>query len=170
MLKVTVDIDDNLTKWNKFWNRVHKAGGHVDVGLFGQDDAELPLIGAVQEFGNPDNRYYNTPDGSPAPIIPRPFLSYTYELHFQDMVDFIDKQLERYIKGYIKYETVFELAGQRFQKHVQREMSRSGNWEPNTELTKKLKGSSKPLFHTGTMWEMITYLVNQRFDEIAVNF
>lgn len=32
------------------------------------------VYGAVQQFGNPDNRFYNTPRGAKAPIPPRPYL------------------------------------------------------------------------------------------------
>lgn len=32
------------------------------------------IYAAVQQFGNPDNRFYNTPKGRPAPIPARPFL------------------------------------------------------------------------------------------------
>jgi phage gpG-like protein len=32
------------------------------------------VYGAVHQFGNPANRYYNTPRGAPAPIPARPFL------------------------------------------------------------------------------------------------
>ena len=48
-------------------------GGHgVEVGT-------NRVYGAVQQFGNPANRYYNTPGGAPAPIPPRPFLGISDE-------------------------------------------------------------------------------------------
>ncbi|WP_020508549.1 phage virion morphogenesis protein [Lamprocystis purpurea] len=48
-------------------------GGHgVEVGT-------NRVYGAVQQFGNPANRFYNTPGGAPAPIPPRPFLGISDE-------------------------------------------------------------------------------------------
>lgn len=39
------------------------------------EDEELVVIAATQEYGNPLNRYPNTPKGALAPIPARPFLS-----------------------------------------------------------------------------------------------
>ena len=37
------------------------------------------IYGAVQQFGNPNNRFYNTPSGRPAPIPARPYLGISSE-------------------------------------------------------------------------------------------
>ena len=62
-------------------------GGHgVKVGT-------NRVYGAVQQFGNPDNRYYNTPGGAPAPIPPRPFLGISDEDRTR-IIDILDDYLK----------------------------------------------------------------------------
>jgi len=166
--KVTVKVEDDRVLWDLIMKRARNAGGHVDVGFFGADDAEMPMIAAVQEFGNKDNRMYN-PDGNPAPIPERPFMRQTYNKYLKEIELFIDRQLDRYVKLKISYEQVFERTGLYFQRLVRKEMKNSSNWEKNSDVTIERKGSSKPLFDTGTMWQTLTYLINKKFGESGIN-
>ena len=62
--------------------------------------------------------------------------------------------------GTAKLRKVLDLAGGQAEDDIRNSISH-GNWQPNSELTIRLKGSDKPLIDTKTMRTRVTHIVRK---------
>lgn len=122
-----------------------------------EDGKSIAYVASIQEFGNDENRYMNTPNGTPAPIPPRPF--------FRSLV--VDKkaswggeiatkvQESNFDSGKALNEVGKMVSEQLKEKIV------SFDTPPNAALTVKLKGFNDPLIDSGQMRDSIGHWVDK---------
>ena len=131
-------------------------------------DGDLPLIMGVLEFGDPDHRVPNTPQGRLGPIPPRPWLNKstqgTYHSH---LTKYINDNLPKVLRGFPKSgqsitSTKNTLSAQDFiqglaeiGKNNARISWGTANFTPNSPATLANKGDPRPLHDTGRMNESV---------------
>ena len=129
-------------------------------GIKGNDD--LPMIMGVLEFGDPDHRFLNIPDGKPAPIPSRPWLRKsiqgTYRSH---LTKYINDNLPKVLRGFPKsgQNIVNEKADMTAKEFIEglakvgrdnaEQSWEIANFTPNAPATLANKSDSRPLHGNG---------------------
>lgn len=150
-------IRSKLEQYAKASNRVVTVGIHEDAGNHPDSSMTNAQLGALLNYGNPDNKLY----GNPAPIPPRPWLVPGVESGKQDIVDTIAHG----ITNDLPLEQVLEQVGAFAAGAVQQYMT-DLRTPPNSAYTIAQKGSSNPLIDTGALRASVTYKVsNEKPDE-----
>lgn len=127
------------------------AGNHPDSGM---TNAQL---GALLNYGNPDNKLF----GNPAPIPARPWLIPGVQSGKQDIIDTVAHGVSNAIPA----KQILEQMGAFAAGAVQQYMT-DLQQPPNSPYTVAQKGSSNPLISTGALRASITYKVsNEKPDE-----
>ena len=130
-----------------------------------KDQGDLALIMGVLNFGDPDHRVPNTPDGHKAPIPKRPWLSQTTEGQYKYFVrKYVEDNLPKVISGLAKRGKVQSVSSQRSLsiddflqgladegKDAAQDNWENGSFAENTPMTIKNKHGDKPLHDTGRM-------------------
>jgi len=152
-------LDVKFTDKDLGFDKIKKLKNHyVDVGVFGKEDAEMVIIAAVHEFGNPKNRFYGK---AKAPIPARPFIRPAIDNSRKEILKFMDKHKEALFVGKMSPQQYFNKLGVMMEAAVVKYMNDSSNFAENSDLTKKLKGSSKPLYDTGHLQQSITFIIDR---------
>ena len=122
-----------------------------------EDGKRIALVAYVQEFGNDENRYLNTPNGTPAPIPPRPF--------FRGLVvdkkaswggEIATKLQESNFDSNKALNEVGKMVGEQLKDKII-----GFNSPRNSELTIELKGFDCPLVDSGEMADTIGHWVDK---------
>lgn len=150
-------IRDRLGRFVKASNRVVTVGIHEDAGEHPDAGITNAQLGALLNYGNPNNKLY----GNPAPIPPRPWLIPGVESSKQDIVDTVAHG----VANDLPLEQVLEQVGAFAAGAVQQYMT-DLQQPPNSPYTVAQKGSSNPLISTGALRASVTYKVsNEKPDE-----
>lgn len=150
-------IRDRLGRFVKASNRVVTVGIHEDAGEHPDSGITNAQLGALLNYGNPNNKLY----GNPAPIPPRPWLIPGVQSGKQDIVDTIAHG----VANDLPLDQVLEQVGAFAAGAVQQYMT-DLRTPPNSPYTIEQKGSSNPLIHTGALRASVTYKVsNEKPDE-----
>lgn len=130
-----------------------------------KDHGDLAMIMGVLNFGDPDHRVPNTPEGKEAPIPKRPWLSQTTEGQYRYFVRrYVEINLLKVVSGLSKRGKVSSVSSQRslsVEDFLQglselgaenaRDNWENGNFAPNTPATLHNKRGDKPLHDKGRM-------------------
>ena len=129
-------------------------------------DGDLPLIMGVLEFGDPDHRFPNTPQGVLAPIPPRRWLKRSTEGYYQkELANYVNENLPKVLRGFPK--SGQSVSNQKSRKSADEfiaglaEVGRKNaikswelaNFEANSPATLEKKIDPRPLHDTGRMNE-----------------
>ena len=156
--KIEADLSPTIRKSLAL---VSKKTAHWGI----KDEGNLALIMGVLNFGDPDHRVPNTPQGRPAPIPKRPWLNRSTERIFQARINnYIEKNLGKLLAGLKKRGKAGSGSSQRalsaedFLKGLAevgrdnaRQIWEKGNFAPNTDATLRNKRGDKPLHDKGRM-------------------
>ena len=150
-------LRDRLGKFVKASNRAVTVGIDEDAGNHPDSGMTNAQLGALLNYGNPDNKLF----GNPAPIPARPWLLPGVQSGQQDIIDtFADG-----IKNDRPMDQVLEQVGAFAAGAVQQYMT-DLQQPPNSAYTIAQKGSSNPLIDTGALRASVTYKVtNEKPDE-----
>lgn len=149
-----------------------KKLGHkeIQVGLFGNDDSELVMIGAVHEYGTeikvtPKMRAWFAYNGYPLKqstekiVIPeRSFLRSGFDENINKIAKKIEDLLPSVLENEVDSKVFMDAIGLEFASLIQKKI-RDLQTPPNSAMTVKKKGSSNPLIDTGRLVESIRYKV-----------
>lgn len=129
-------------------------------GIKGNGD--LPMIMGVLEFGDPDHRFLNVPEGTLAPIPSRPWLRRSIEGYYRkEIVKYVNDNLPKVLSGFPKYgqSIINPKSRMNTEKFIEglakvgrdnAEMSwEVANFEPNAPATLANKTDSRPLHGNG---------------------
>lgn len=121
-----------------------KYSKHSDVNGNGEaSDIDLAKLATVQEFGS-------------GKIPPRPFMRQTEEREKENARKAVKKLQNALYSLRIDAVTLGDKLGVWYVGKI-RETIRNGKFRANSEVTKALKGSSKPLIDTGRLIQSIDY-------------
>lgn len=143
-------IRSKLEQYAKASQKTVTVGIHSDAGEHSGSGMTNAQLGALLNYGNPDNKLF----GNPAPIPPRPWLIPGVQSGKQDIVDTIAHG----ITNDLPLEQVLEQVGAFAAGAVQQYMT-DLQQPPNSAYTIAQKGSSNPLIDTGSLLQSITYKV-----------
>ncbi|EMY4690305.1 hypothetical protein AAYT81_002588 [Yersinia enterocolitica] len=136
-------------------DKLNKVGGSLSSvqlkvgflkGATYPDGTSLPMVAAVNEFGNPGN---NQP--------PRPFFRSAISRHSSEWSENVEKLVS---SNEGDTEKVLQIMGEVISGHI-RESIRELVEPPLSEATIKAKGFSKPLIDTGHMLDSVDYEVTK---------
>ncbi len=155
-MSVTI-IDSGM---DDFVDRVKKLHGRVDVGVFGEEDAEMVIIAGAHEFGT------DKAGKSRNVMIPkRSFLRSTLDEEEETIERAVDKAKVDIVTGKVKQETFLNRIGIWFVGKVQAKIRAGG--EPYVENAASVKAAKikrgrtepKPLNDEGRLRQSITHQV-----------
>jgi hypothetical protein len=133
------NVDEYIKRLDKISNAKFK------VGVLGTEDSEILLRAMVNEYGAPSK-------GIPE----RPFIRGAFDRYGDDIANFAEKLIYKYIDGKIGYRTCMNLIGDYAKQKVQRYMTDLKS-PPNSPNTIKQKGSSNPLIDTAQLLQSISF-------------
>jgi len=164
VIKDTNNID-------KVMRNLKQLGGkQIKVGLFGEDDSELVMIGAVHEYGTeikvtPRMRAWFAANGYPLKkettvikIPERSWLRTGFDENVDKIAEKIEKLLPDVIEGNINPKLFMDAIGMEFAGLIQKKMRDLKN-PPNSQMTIERKGSDNPLIDTGRLVGSIRHTV-----------
>lgn len=143
-------IRSKLEQYAKAGQKTVTVGIHSDAGNHPDSGMTNAQLGALLNYGNPDNKLY----GNPAPIPPRPWLVPGVESGKQDIVDTIAHG----VANDLPLDQMLEQVGAFAAGAVQQYMI-DLRTPPNSAYTIEQKGSDNPLIDTGSLLQSITYKV-----------
>lgn len=150
-------IRSKLEQYAKVSQKTVTVGIHSDAGEHPDSGVTNAQLGALLNYGNPNNKLY----GNPAPIPPRPWLIPGVQSGKQDIVDTIAHG----VSNDLPLDRVLEQVGAFAVGAVQQYMT-DLDTPPNSPYTIARKGSSSPLIDTGALRASVTYKVsNEKPDE-----
>jgi hypothetical protein len=143
------DIDHG---WNSIVREFSKAKQpFVKIGVLSdapkdkKTKANLASIAAFNEFGTSD-------------IPSRPFMAQTFDLNVFEVKSFIQNECGKILDLKQTIPGALSKIGLFYQAKTQQQITQ-GKFAPNSPLTIKLKGSSKPLIDTGRLRQSISHEV-----------
>jgi len=167
-MKVTIKDTNNI---DKITRNLHQLGGkQIKVGLFGKDDSELVMIGAVHEYGaeipvTPKMRAWFAANGYPLKkettvikIPERSWLRSGYDENIDKIAKKIEKMVPDVIEGNVNPRLFMDAIGMEFAGLIQKKM-RDLKDPPNSQMTIERKGSDNPLIDTGRLVGSIRHTV-----------
>ena len=143
-------IRSKLEQYAKVSQKTVTVGIHSDAGEHHDSGMTNAQLGALLNYGNPNNKLY----GNPAPIPPRPWLIPGVQSGKQDIVDTIAHG----VANDLPLDQVLEQVGAFAAGAVQQYMT-DLRTPPNSPYTIEQKGSDNPLIDTGSLLQSITYKV-----------
>lgn len=167
-MKVTIKDTNNIDKIVK--NLRQLGGKQIKVGLFGKDDSELVMIGAVHEYGaeipvTPKMRAWFAANGYPLrkettviKIPERSWLRSGYDENIDKIAKKIEKMVPDVIEGNVNPRLFMDAIGMEFAGLIQKKM-RDLKDPPNSQMTIERKGSDNPLIDTGRLVGSIRHTV-----------
>jgi len=153
-------IYGNVMTIDRGWDDVMKEisefeNATVKCGVLSDSDKDLLLIAGVNEFGTD-----SAGRGNSVKIPPRPFIGTIIERNKREIDSFIAARHDEVITKKRKTKQALDLVGLFGVKLIQKNI-RDGGWEPNSEVTIALKGSSRPLIDTGGLIQSIRHEVDK---------
>ncbi|ADE87493.1 hypothetical protein [Deep-sea thermophilic phage D6E] len=167
-MKVTIKDTNNIDKITR--NLQQLGGKQIKVGLFGKDDSELVMIGAVHEYGaeipvTPKMRAWFAANGYPLrkettviKIPERSWLRSGYDENIDKIAKKIEKMVPDVIEGNVNPRLFMDAIGMEFAGLIQKKM-RDLKDPPNSQMTIERKGSDNPLIDTGRLVGSIRHTV-----------
>ncbi|WP_446662955.1 hypothetical protein [Geobacillus sp. CCR] len=165
-MKVTIKDTNNI---DKITRNLHQLGGkQIKVGLFGKDDSELVMIGAVHEYGaeipvTPKMRAWFAANGYPLrkettviKIPERSWLRSGYDENINKIAKKIEEMAPDVIEGNVNPRLFMDAIGMEFAGLIQKKMRDLKN-PPNSQMTIERKGSDNPLIDTGRLVNAIRH-------------
>jgi hypothetical protein len=163
---------------NQYSVKVGLLKGHGGDDLV-SDNADLAYIGSIQEFGadlpvtdKMRGWFYHTFEvwlnADVLHIPARSWLVYPLEqwdkLKKNIMGGLKRWELQQYLEDTGDFRTLAEMVGAGALKTIQEAFDTSGwgTWTPNSPITTKHKGSSKPLIDTGNLRNHISYEIEEK--------
>lgn len=143
-------IRSKLEQYAKSGQKTVTVGIHSDAGEHPDSGITNAQLGALLNYGNPDNKLF----GNPAPIPPRPWLIPGVQSGKQDIVDTIAHG----VANDLPLDQLLEQVGAFAAGAVQQYMT-DLRTPPNSDYTIEQKGSDNPLIDTGSLLQSITYKV-----------
>jgi len=156
VIKDTNNID-------KAVRNLRKLGGNtIKVGIFGADDADLVMIGAVHEYGadipvTPKMRAWFAANGYPLKatttvitIPERSWLRSGYDENIDKIADKLEDMVPDVIEGDVNPKIFMDMIGMEFAGLIQKKM-RNLRSPANSSMTIERKGSTNPLIDTGRL-------------------
>lgn len=120
---------------------------HGDSGL------TVLEVAVKNEMGSAPGIYPKTPA--------RPFMKQTFSKRKREAKDLMASFMKMISEGKMSTKIALGRAGAWGQGEVRKEIG-SGDFAPNSPVTKAIKGSDKPLIDTGLMRKSVTYKVRMR--------
>lgn len=150
-------IRSKLEQYAKAGQKTVTVGIHSDAGEHPDAGITNAQLGALLNYGNPNNKLY----GNPAPIPARPWLIPGVQSGKQDIIDTVAHGVSNAIPA----KQILEQMGAFAAGAVQQYMT-DLQQPPNSAYTIAQKGSSNPLIDTGALRASVTYKVtNEKPDE-----
>lgn len=141
-----VDIDKGYKKIVRELGKIN--GSYTKVGV--QSDAEyqdgetVASIAAKNEYGTET-------------IPSRPFMRQSFDKNKRQLDKFKVGAYNKILSKKIDSKKALAIIGEWFQKEIVKTIT-NGDFEANSSVTQKLKGSSKPLIDTGTLRSSIKHI------------
>lgn len=128
---------------------------HLEIGIFGEDDSDMVMIGTVHEFGmdiklKKSGKVINIPE--------RSFIRAGYDQEKENIIRESEKLLEKVIVLELPVKVFFETMGELMVGMIQKYLT-DLKYPPNAPSTITYKGSSNPLIDEGHLRDSITYKV-----------
>lgn len=131
--------------------RRYSMGGTIEAGFMGGEPAR---VARVNEFGDPTNKL----SGNPAPIPPRPFMTYAAQ-HRSKWVSAMASEL----KAGKTVKEALTRAAQEMRQSIITSIRNTGAYIRNAPYTIAKKGSDRPLIATGkVLIPNVRYTVTMR--------
>jgi len=142
----------------------------IKVGISGDDDSEMVMIGAVHEYGTeitvtPKMRAWFAYSGFPLKqetttitIPERSFLRSTFDERADEITDKIKSLMPSVLEGEVDPNTFMDMIGLEFSGFVQKKIKDLRD-PANSEMTAERKNSDNPLIDTGRMVGAIRHKV-----------
>jgi hypothetical protein len=159
-MSVVIKDTNNIDKVMR--NLKQLGGKQIKVGLFGSDDSELVMIGAVHEYGaeipvTPKMRAWFAANGYPLKkettvirIPERSWLRSGYDENIDKIAKKIEEMVPDVIEGNVNPKLFMDAIGMEFAGLIQKKMRDLKN-PPNSQMTIERKGSDNPLIDTGRL-------------------
>lgn len=159
-MSVTIKNVSNVKRIKKALNQLGKE--EIKVGLFGSDDSEIVMIGAVHEFGvdipvTNKMRGWFAYNGYPLKatttvitIPERSWLRTGFDKYVDDIADKIEDLLSDVLENEVNIDVFMDAIGMEFAGMIQKHL-RSIDSPPNSEMTVERKKSSNPLIDSGRL-------------------
>ena len=148
-----VDTDKGMDEIRKQIAALGQLSVKVGVveGSGSEDGVDIAQYGAYNEYGVPGKK-------QKWDIPPRPFIRGFVENKAEEIKAAHERLFKLVSEGKITADTAIKRLGQFAQDGIKRYM-KSGDFVPNAESTIKRKGSSRPLFDKGALFNSIRYEV-----------
>ena len=159
-MSVVIKDTNNIDKVMR--NLKQLGGKQIKVGLFGKDDSELVMIGAVHEYGveipvTEKMRAWFAANGYPLKketkvikIPERSWLRSGYDENIDKIAKKIEEMVPDVIEGNVNPKLFMDAIGMEFAGLIQKKMRDLKN-PPNSQMTVEMKGSDNPLIDTGRL-------------------
>lgn len=150
---MAVNVRDTITAEGKEFEKLLKELGQLEVrigiqqGEASEDGVDLVDIAMFNELGT-------------VHIPSRPFLRDSVDANADQINSFLQSMKKEILRGG-SAEDVLKKIGV-FQKGLIQEQIVKGDFEENSEATKRRKGSDTPLVDTGRMRQSINYVIQQK--------
>lgn len=136
-LKLIIYIDDE-----KEYERINKKNGE-------KHKIKVDVVAMLMEYGS---------DAFDVPFPARPFFRSTFDAHYDDISNLMERCIDKIVDGKMTAHKAFETVGKDVVKKV-REMILNGTYAALAESTVKAKGSDKPLYDTGALVRSVKYKI-----------
>ncbi|RYM52020.1 hypothetical protein [Serratia proteamaculans] len=147
---VSVKITDNRLLWDKFKNELKTAGNReVVVGIQKGEVHDGVLVAEYATWNEFGTRTMPS----------RPFMRTYFDTSVQKLERFAVNGINQVLLGRGAFNQFFNAAGVFMVDGIKKSIT-NGAWRPNSPLTIKLKGSSKPLIDSGTMLNSVTFAIH----------
>lgn len=132
----------------------------LEIGVFGSDDSHILMIARVHEYGvdievTEAMRGWFAANGYPLKqetdeihIPERSFMRSTFDEEEQDWTRFVERRLEKVIKGNLRARELLNQVGAQMASDVQQKLIDLDDPQ-NSNMTVQRKGSSNPLIDSG---------------------
>lgn len=130
----------------------------VNVGIVKGTTAQVDGVDVITYAAWNHEGVASKEEGKAWKIPPRPFIRGYFENHEDDVLKMEKSVIQAVATGKTDADTACELLGRGLRTGIQ-EYVIKGDFAPNSPVTIKLKGSSKPLIDTDTMRRNINYEV-----------
>lgn len=145
------DIDNGYKKIKEELEKLDKLKLiiYIDDKATYPDGIKVDFIAMLMEYGS---------DDFDVPFPARPFFRSTFDAHYDDISNLMERCIDKIVDGKMTAHKAFETVGKDVVKKV-REMILNGTYAALAESTVKAKGSDKPLYDTGALVRSVKYKI-----------
>lgn len=151
-------IDDAYVKVGVLSDAGGEGGTNLaDVATWNEFGVVIPVTDRMRNFFSAQGIHFKASTTS-IKIPPRPFMAQAFEKNRGAVTKMLEAYKSKIFSGEMTVEFFLNDLGTKYKGMIQR-IFRDGNFKENSDLTKLLKNSSKPLISSGRLRQSIDYEV-----------